>query len=220
MPRGILNITRPHPEKPLHMRPLLILLAHAIVFLSTTARAGTESIIGTWRRADESLVEFRPDGSVTSGPTTIGRWERLRDSPRYVLRFTGALGYHDVTTIRYHRQLDVKAPGTGKSIFLDRVDNGPTTNPDAPTEWAALEMEYTDATAALATTQERHSKAVAAAAEARQKHEIARAQGRVSGWIPIAQRYEGEAKWLEASMNTQAEKIKTLAAKLGKPGPR
>lgn len=220
MPRGILNLTRPHPEKPLHMRPFLILLAHAIVFLSTTARAGTESIIGTWRRADESLVEFRPDGSVTSGPSTIGKWERQRDSSQYVLRFTGALGYHYVTTARYHRQLDVKSPSTGKSIFLDRIDNGPTTNPDVPTEWNALELEYADALAALSTAQASHSKAVAAAAEARQKHEIARAQGRISGWIPIAQRYEGEAKWLEASIKTQTEKIKTLAAKLGRPGPK
>jgi hypothetical protein len=66
----------------------LVLLV--LLLLPSAALADTEDIVGTWRKPDQSLVEFKPDGSVTAGGAAVGRWERLRDSSKYVLRFNGA----------------------------------------------------------------------------------------------------------------------------------
>lgn len=199
----------------------LVLVIHALILFCSAAMAETPDIVGTWRKSDQSLVEFKPDGSVMTGPAPIGRWERLRDSPKYVLRFSGASfrEFYYVTTGRHKRQLTLELPSRGIRTNLDRVDDGPTINPDAPDEREALEMDYTESVASIARTSEALGRAQAEAAEAWQKHYYARSIGRISGWIPIAQRKEAEAKGLESSLHHQRESLKKLAANLGKPIP-
>lgn len=198
----------------------LALGVQVLLLLSSAAFAATEIVVGTWRKPDQSLVEFKPDGSVMAGETPLGRWERLRDSSKFIVRFKGALGYHEVRTGRYHRQLFVTPPSTGVSVILERVDGGPTVNPDVPTEHQALEMEYDDTVTSIERTSAALSAALAAAAEARQRHVEARLMGRVSGWIPIAQKKEAEAKGLESSLNGQRASLRKLATKLGRPVPQ
>lgn len=199
----------------------LALVIHAMILLGSAAMAATPDIVGTWRKSDRSIVEFKPDGSVMTGTAPVGRWERLRDSPKYVLRFNGASTreFYYVTTGRHKRQLTLELPSIGTRTNLDRVDNGPTINPDAPDEREAMELEYTEALASIARTSEALGRAQAEAAEAWQKHYYARSIGRISGWIPIAQRKEAEAKGLESSLHQQRESLKKMAVNLGKPIP-
>lgn len=114
----------------------------------------------------------------------------------------------------------VTPPSTGVSVILEHVDGGPTVNPDVPTEHQALEMEYDDTVTSIERTSAALSAALAAAAEARQRHVEARLMGRVSGWIPIAQKKEAEAKGLESSLNGQRASLRKLATKLGRPVPQ
>lgn len=205
------------------LRPALVLPAlfvQLLLWLPASAKAATEDIVGTWRKPDQSIVEFKPDGSVTAGVAQLGRWERLRDSKKYVLRFTGALNFYYVTTGRYQRQLTLELPSRGTRTHLDRIDNGPTINPDVPDERTALELEFNDAVASIERTSAALSRAQTEAAEARQNHVIARSLGKISGWIPIAQKKEAEAAGLERSLKGQQDRLVQLAAKLGKPVPK
>ena len=222
-----MELLTPHSMSDCHVLPRrsavlsLAVFIQAVLLLPHIASAATPDIVGTWRKSDQSLVEFKADGSVTSGTSLIGKWERLRDSPKYVLRFNGAStrNFYYVTTGRYKRQLSIELPSNGSRTHLDRIDDGATINPDVPDAHAALELEYNDTVASIARTVDALGKAQAAAAEAWQKHHYARSIGRISGWIPIAQRAEAEARSLESSLNSQQESLKKLAAKLGKAIP-
>ena len=200
----------------------LALLIQTLLLLPTSASAAIPDIVGTWRKSDQSFVEFKTDGSVTAGTTPVGKWERLSDSSKYVLRFNGASfrDFYYVTTGRYQRQLSLELPSIGTRTHLDRVDEGPTINPDAPDAREAQELEYKDLVQSIERTREALSRAQSEAAEAWQRHYHARAIGRISGWIPIAQRKEAEARGLESSLNSQHDSLKKLAATLGKPIPQ
>jgi hypothetical protein len=200
----------------------LALLVQTLLFLSAAAHAATPDIVGTWRKSDQSFVEFRNDGTVAAGTNPVGKWERLRDSTKYVLRFNGASfrDFYYVTTGKYQRQLTLELPSIGTRTHLDRVDNGPTVNPDAPNERKAKELEFNDLVQSIERTREAHSRALAEAAEAWERHYHARAIGRISGWIPVARQKEAAAKGLEGSLNHQRESLKKLAATLGKPIPQ
>ncbi|WP_395739167.1 hypothetical protein [Prosthecobacter sp.] len=200
---------------------LAIIIQALLILSSAAAKAATEDIVGTWRKPDQSLVEFKPDGSVTAESVPIARWERLSGSTRYVLRFNGAnpRSFYYVTTGRYKRQLTLELPSNGSRTSLDRVDAGPTVNPDVPDERAALEMEFDELVASIARTSDALGRALAEAAEAWQKHYYARSIGRISGWIPVAQKKEAEARGLEGSLKHQRESLGKLAAVLGKDVP-
>ena len=193
--------------------PLLLLFT--LCFLASPAYA-MEEIIGTWRRSDNSLVEFRPDGSVVADTGSVGRWEKLRDSAKYVLRFTGARDFYYVTLGGYQRKLSMKLNSNGTGPTIDRVDDGPTTNPDVPDERAAMELEFTDLENGIESSYARLAQVQAEAAEYRLKHEIARSLGKISGWIPLAQKKEAEAKGIEAGINGQKRRLAELETKLGK----
>lgn len=199
------------------LKTTVLLALATLCLLPGTSLAALEEIIGSWRRADNSIVEFRPDGSVFSKDTQIGTWQKLKDSRQYTLRINGAIGYYFKTWIsEYQRKLTMQHSSTGTKTTIDRVDDGPTANPDVPDEKGAMELEFTDLETGIENAYERLSKAQAEAAEARQKHEYARAIGRISGWIPIAQKKEAEANGIAAGIKTQKRRLAILESKLGK----
>jgi hypothetical protein len=199
------------------LKTAALLTLATLCFLASPALAAMEEVIGSWRRADNSIVEFRPDGSVFSKDTQIGTWQKLKDSRQYTLRINGAMGYYFKTWVsEYQRKLTMQHSSTGTKTTIDRVDNGPTANPDVPDEKAAMELEFTDLEISIESAYERLSKVQAEAAEARQKHEYARAIGRISAWLPIAQKKEAEANNIAAGIKTQKRRLTILETKLGK----
>ncbi len=201
-----------------YTRKTTLLLALATLYLlPSPALAALEEVIGSWRRADNSIVEFRPDGRVFSKDTQIGTWQKLKDSRQYTLRINGAIGYYFKTWIsEYQRKLTMQHSSTGTKSTIDRVDDGPTVNPDVPDEKGAMELEFTDLEISLEKAYERLSKVQTEAAEARQKHVYARAIGRISAWLPIAQQKEAEANNIAAGIKTQKRRLTILETKLGK----
>lgn len=181
------------------------------------AFAGLEEIIGTWKRADGSIVEFRPDGTIFTKDAQFGTWQKLRDSRQYVVRPASAVGYYFQTTLSgYQRKLSMRHSGNGNGTTIDRIDNGPVQNPDVPNEQEAMELEFTDLENSIVSGSARAGQLYAEAAEARQKHEIARALGKISAWIPVAQKKEAEAKAVEAGVESAKRRLAALEKKLGK----
>ncbi|MBK8038453.1 MAG: hypothetical protein IPK22_15180 [Verrucomicrobiaceae bacterium] len=194
-----------------------LLLLLSFVFLASPASAALEEIIGTWKRADGSIVEFRPDGTIFTKDAQVGTWQKLRESRQYVVRMNGAVGYYFQTTLgSYQRKLTMRHSGNGNGVTIDRIDNGPVQNPDVPDERAAQELEFTDLENRIESLSARVGQLYAEAAEARQKHEIARALGKISGWIPVAQKKEQEAKAAEAGLNAAKSRLAALEKVLGK----
>ncbi len=195
--------------------PLLILCL-SFLFVNPVS-AGLEEIIGTWKRADGSMVEFRPDGTIFTNDTQVGTWQKLRDSRQYTVRMNGAIGYHFQTSLgSYQRTLTLRHSGNGHRSTVDRIDNGPVKNPDVPDEHEALEMEFTDLEKNIQSGSARAGQLFAEAAEARQKHEIARLMGRISAWIPVAQKKEAEAKAVQAGVDSAKGRLAKVAKTLGK----
>ncbi len=194
-----------------------LLLLFSLVLLATPAFAGLEEIIGTWKRADGSIVEFRPDGTIFTKDTQFGTWQKLRDSRQYVVRPASAVGYYFQTTLSgYQRKLSMRHSGNGNGTTIDRIDNGPVQNPDVPNEQQAMELEFTDLENSIISGSARAGQLYAEAAEARQKHEIARALGKISAWTPVAQKKEAEAKAVEAGVESAKRRLAALEQKLGK----
>ena len=194
-----------------------LLLLLSLTFLATPASAALEEIIGTWKRADGSIVEFRPDGTIFTKDTQFGTWQKLRESRQYVVRMNGAVGYYFQTTLgSYQRKLTMRHSGNGNGATIDRIDNGPVQNPDVPDERAAQDLEFTDLENSIISGSARAGQLYAEAAEARQKHEIARALGKISAWIPVAQKKEAEAKAVEAGVESAKRRLAALEKKLGK----
>ena len=193
------------------------LLLLSLVLLASPASAALEEIIGTWKRADGSIVEFRPDSTIFTKDAQVGTWQKLRESRQYVVRMNGAVGYYFQTTLgSYQRKLTMRHSGNGNGATIDRIDNGPVQNPDVPDERAAQELEFTDLENHIESLSARAAQLWAEAAEARQKHEIARALGKISGWIPVAQKKEQEAKAAEAGINGAKSRLAALEKVLGK----
>lgn len=199
------------------MKSLFRLLLLCLLVLATPASAALEEIIGTWWHSDGSISEFRPDGTIFKKEAQVGTWQKLRDSRQYVVRMTGAVGYHFQTTLSgYQRKLSMRHSGNGNSTTIDRIDNGPVQNPDVPKERQAMKLEFTDLENSIVSNSARSRKLYAEAAEARQKHRIARNLGKISGWIPVAQKKEAEAKAVEAGVESDKRRLATLEKKLGK----
>lgn len=195
----------------------LLVLLLSLLLLGTPAFAGLEEIIGTWKRADGSIVEFRPDGTIFTKDAQFGTWQKLRDSRQYVVRPASAAGYYFQTSLSgYQRKLTMRHSGNGNGTTIDRIDNGPVQNPDVPNEQQAMELEFTDLENSIVSGSARAGQLYAEAAEARQKHEIARALGKISAWIPVAQKKEAEAKAVEAGVESAKNRLTALEAKLGK----
>lgn len=195
----------------------LLLTLCLSIFTVSPLFAGLEEIIGTWKRTDGSIVEFRPDGTIFTKDVQFGTWQRLRESRQYVVRPASAVGYYFQTTLSgYQRKLTMRHSGNGNGTTIDRIDNGPVQNPDVPDERAAQELEFTDLENSIVSGSTRAGQLYAEAAEARQKHEIARALGKISGWIPVAQKKEAEAKAVEAGVESSKRRLAALEKKLGK----
>ena len=198
-----------------------LLLLLSLVLLASPASAALEEIIGTWRRPDNSVVEFRPDGTIFTKDAQVGIWQKPRDYRYYIVRMNGAIGYFFETNVgSYQRKLTMKHSSTGVATTIDRIDNGPVQNPDVPDERMAMELEFVDLESSIERGQARLAELLAEAAEARQKHVIARSLGKISAWIPVAQKKEAEAKGMESSVNGQRDRLRKLALKLGKPAPQ
>jgi hypothetical protein len=196
--------------------PLLLSLCISFLLVNT-ASAGLEEIIGTWRRADGSMVEFRPDGTIFTHDAQVGTWQKLRDSRQYTVRMNGAIGYHFQTSLGgYQRTLTLRHSGNGHSSTVDRIDDGPVKNPDVPDAHEALELEFTDLEKNIQSGSARAAQLFAEAAEARRKHEIARLMGKISAWIPVAQKKEAEAKAVQAGVDSAKRRLAEVEKKLGK----
>jgi hypothetical protein len=194
-----------------------LLLLLSLVLLTSSASAALEEIIGTWKRADGSIVEFRPDSTIFTKDAQVGTWQKLRDSRQYVVRPASAVGYYFQTTLSgYQRKLSMRHSGNGNGTTIDRIDNGPVQNPDVPDERAAQDLEFTDLENSIISGSARAGQLYAEAAEARQKHEIARALGKISAWTPVAQKKEAEAKAVEAGVESAKRRLAALEKTLGK----
>lgn len=196
------------------------LLAATILFLlagPAWAQAGMEEIVGTWLRPDKSFVEFRADGTVISRDMQVGSWQRLRDTKKYVVNMKGAIGYFFHTqVVTYQRKLRMKHSTNGVETLMDRVDNGPTANPDVHTARSAMEAEFADLEGDWERAALQLQTQLAEAAEARLKHEAARSLGRTSSHLMTAQQHEAAAKNTEGRIRDITKRISALEPQLGK----
>lgn len=189
-----------------------------LIFLAPTlAKAGLEEIVGTWRRPDKSFVEFREGGAVITRDIQVGSWQRLRDTKKYVVNMKGALGYFFHTqVVSYQRKLSMKHSTNGVETVMDRVDSGPTTNPDVHTERSALEAEFADLEDDWQNSALRLQVLLEEAAVARQKHDVARALGKISAHLVTAQQKEDAARGTEAHIRSITKRLSVLEPILGK----
>ncbi|MGV3658533.1 MAG: hypothetical protein ACO1TE_00060 [Prosthecobacter sp.] len=188
-----------------------------LLLVPSLVQAGMEEIVGTWRRPDKSFVEFRANGAVVTRDLQVGSWQRLRDTRKYVVNMKGALGYFFHTqVISYQRKLSMKHSTNGVETVMDRLDSGPTTNPDVHTEHSAMEAEFADLEDDWQRTSLHLQTLLAEAAEARQKHEVARALGRISSHLVTAQQKEGAARGAEGHIRDIKKRLSILEPILGK----
>lgn len=169
------------------------------------------SIVGTWRKKDRSLVECRPDGSIVAEGQIVAQWKPWpqKGTPHlHLVRFSSSMANYKGNVGHYQRRLTLEHPGNGAKTVLERVDDGPTRNPDVPDEQAALRMEDKDITAQLTDLQIRLPKVQAEAADAWQQHWAARAIGRIST-------HNLRAKGLEATAESMARSIRSLEERQG-----
>jgi hypothetical protein len=112
-----------------------------LIAAPTLLLAAMDDIVGTWLRPDQTLVEIRLDGIVATNAVPAGTWEHVRDSSKYMLRFTGARDFYHVTVGNNKRQLTMELQSRGIRTTLERVDAGPVRNPNVPDEKTALQLE-------------------------------------------------------------------------------
>ncbi len=176
--------------------------------------AETEEIVGTWRRADMSIVEFKTDGIVATEAGNVGKWERLGHSAKYLLRFTGAKDQYFVTVGSYKRLLTMEQQFSSIRTTLERVDNGPTQNFDVPDQKGALEMEKTD----LQTEIDRISVDLPfARQEATQlwrDYEVSRALRRATGLQVQAKEKDAQIRSMEHRLTQLRRRIEAVNVKL------
>lgn len=183
--------------------------------LPAWVHATTEDIVGSWRRPDNSVVEFRSDGAVAVEFGIIGKWERLRDSPRFVLRFTGARDFYYVTVGGYKRVMTMELQSRGTRTVLERVDNGPTQNFDAPDEKTALEMEKLDLQAEIERASIDLASARKEAAVLWDRYYEARRLGRATGMNMPAQQKDAEIKRMELRLVETRKRMALITSRLG-----
>lgn len=200
------------------LKKMLLMAGLSLALQADMPVVAMEEIIGSWQRSDKSIVEFRPDGKVYINDAQVGTWQKLADSSQFNVFINGKNNYYFKTRLSsYQRKLTMEnSNGTGTETTLDRIDNGPTINPEVPNEKDAMELQFTQLETSIEDAYERLSKVVAEAAEARQRHEYARALGRVSAHLIKAQQKEAEARNIESAIKHQRRSLATLEDKLGK----
>lgn len=167
-------------------------------------------LVGTWRKKDKSWVEARANGEIIAKDKVIGRWQPWPQSGTpelFLVRFVGDVGKYKTSLQHYQRRWVIEHPGNGLETILERVDNGPTKNPDVPDEHTALRLEEKDLSAQVADLQLRLPKVQAEAAAKWQMHWSARAMGRIST-------HNIKAKELDAAAESMARALIDLQARL------
>ena len=186
---------------------------HIILFLvlaiAIQVYGETPALVGTWRKKDKSLVELKSDGTITTDGKSVAKWQAWPQpgTPHlFLVRFASDIAKYKTWVEHYQRRLVVEHPGNGKRTILERVDNGPTRNPDVPDERTALGMEVKDIEGSIADLQNRLPKVQAEAADLGRQHWAARAIGRIST-------HNIRAQALDASAGSMAASIRGLQAR-------
>jgi len=191
-----------------------------LLFIFTIAApslAQTPALVGTWQKADKSLVEFKLDGTITANGNLVAKWQVWPQSGNrdlYIVRFANQLTNFKTFVARYQRQLTLEHPGTCNRTLLERVDNGPTLNPDVPDARTALNMERADTERSIEETALNLEATKREAAEAYQRHYDARAIGRISAHLGKAKALEASAASMERSLINLRYKLADLGSKL------
>lgn len=179
-----------------------------------TGNGQTLDPIGTWRYSDTVQLEIRPDGTILSNSKPAGKWTQRDNKAEYFIVLNDR-SEHIGTVDKYKRILrtESRARGVGKS--MERIDNGPTRNPDAPDQPTAWKMECRDLETDIKSMEVKLAAATAEAADLWQKHHAARAAGRISTWNIEAQKAESQARGLERSIKGSRKHLLELRSKLG-----
>ncbi len=191
--------------------------SQGIPVLASEAQGGLERIVGTWRKRDNSMVEFKTDQTIVAEDKVIGKWRLWPDSGHahlYIVTFQGNVIQYKAAVDRYQRNLNLAHPGTNYAIVLARVDGGPTVNPDVPTETVALNMERRDLQNAIEASEASFLKTKNEAAEEWQRHFAARAAGKISGHSAIAQKKDQEALLIGGSLKNLRSHLESVEQKL------
>lgn len=202
------------------MKPIQLALI-AITLVSTQALAEMPSIVGTWQKKDKSLVEFKEDGSVivTSTGSPVAKWKPWPQpgTPHlHLVQFTGDIARYKTWTHHYERKLTMEHPGNGIKTDLERVDSGPTRNPDVPDLRSALRMEEKDIRSRITDLQLRLPQVQAEAAAKWQMHWSAKAIGRISTHNIKAQQLDASAASMIRSIANLEERLIEVREQLGK----
>jgi|GEM_PF-5567861 hypothetical protein len=202
------------------MNPLPIILI-VITIASAQVLAETASIVGTWQRNDKSLVEFKEDGAVILSATgkPIAKWQGWPQpgTPHlHLVQFAGQIGRYKTWTHHYQRKLTIEHPGNGTKTNLERVDKGPTENPDVPDLRSALQMESRDIRNQITDLQLRLPKVQAEAAAKWQMHWSAKAIGRISTHNIKAQELDATAASIIRSIATLEDRLRDVQDQLSR----
>lgn len=200
------------------MNPLPIILI-VITLASVQVLAETASIVGTWQRKDKSLVEFKEDGTViiTATGKLIAKWQGWPQpgTPHlHLVQFAGEIGRYKTWTHHYQRKLTIEHPGNGTKTNLERVDKGPTENPDVPDLRSALKMEAKDIRSQITDLQLRLPQVQAEAAAKWQMHWSAKAIGRISTHNIKAQELDNTAASMIRSIANLEERLSEVQEQL------
>lgn len=209
-----------HPIMPSHIPSLrfiiLTRLQHVVTALLFSALGALplsaitlDEVVGTWKRADSSLMEFSPDGTVLSNGGPIGRWERLPDSKQPIIRLSGVPGYSFLQLAANKRTITVKQFGSGATSTLERKYDGQTINPDVPAERAAYQMERTDLESLINKSQELLRTARREAYEEWNKYNVARLHRRSASRQPALNK-DAEVKKLESRLSELNQRLSLL----------
>lgn len=205
--------------------PLLRLTVLATLFLIwTSAEAGTDPIVGTWKRSNNVTFEIKPDGTISVDGAAIGSWSRRNDQ-QYLLRWKGDVKLYTARLEAHDSKLSA-GTATGPRGTVERVYNGPTVNPDvadqqtarrleAADELAGLQVEVGRLEAQIETMSAQRDALLRGAAAEREAHQLARLTGKISAHLAVATKKEMDAANLAGGIATARARLTVTHARLG-----
>lgn len=171
-------------------------------------------IVGTWKYSETVQLEFRADKTILSNSKPAGKWSRRDKITEYFIVLSNK-SEHIGTLDKYKRTLTITCRARGVGQTSERIDDGPTKNPNAPNQRAAWGMECAD----LALEIENRRKDVEAnkteAASLWARHHKARAAGRSSSWSIAAERIEARIPYQQERIEKTLGRLADLKSKLG-----
>ena len=114
----------------------------------------TLDVVGTWKYSDSVQLEIRPDGTVFSDAKPVGKWTRRDNLLEYFILFNDHSEYI-ATLDKYKRILRTASRERGVGKSMERIDDGPTKNPNIPDRTTALKMECSDLETEIKSMEER-----------------------------------------------------------------